>query len=175
MLVARHGTLRKTMREGQVPIYPESCGECGGKVSVSRDFMSIEVRGETITVPDIEHGFCRSCGETYLDLPSIQRLQEEAVRRVKRAKGLLTSEEIRDLRRSLGLSQTGFERLLGTGPKTVVRWEKGTVFQSATADRLMRLPRAKPELAELLDQAPRALTRSDAKCHGTSPGSPAAL
>jgi hypothetical protein len=33
----------------------------------------------------------------------------------------------------------GLENLLGVGSKTVVRWEKGTVFQSATADRLMRL------------------------------------
>jgi HTH-type transcriptional regulator/antitoxin MqsA len=138
-----------------VPIYPESCGECGGKVSASRDTISIEIRGEEITVPDMDHGVCCTCGEVYLDLPSVQRLQEEAVRRAKQAKGLLTSEEIRDLRRSLGLSQTGFERLLGTGPKTVVRWEKGTVFQSATADRLMRLLRARPELAELLDEVPR--------------------
>jgi HTH-type transcriptional regulator / antitoxin MqsA len=137
-----------------VPIYPESCGKCGGKVSASQGPISIEMRGETITVPDVEHGICRSCGETYLDLCGIQRVQEEAVRRVKQAKGLLTSGEIRDLRRSLGLSQTGFQRLLGTGPKTVVRWEKGTVFQSATADRLMRLLRARPELAELLGEAP---------------------
>jgi hypothetical protein len=41
--------------------------------------------------------------------------------------------------------------LLGTGPKTVVRWEKGTVFQSATADKLMRLLAAKPDLVSLLE------------------------
>jgi HTH-type transcriptional regulator / antitoxin MqsA len=137
-----------------VSIYPESCGECGGKVSVSGDPVSIDVRGEAITVPDVEHGVCRTCGEVYLDLPGIQRLQHEAVRRAKEARGLLAAEEIRDLRRSLGLSQTGFERLLGTGPKTVVRWEKGTVFQSATADRLMRLLRARPDLVSLLRNIP---------------------
>jgi HTH-type transcriptional regulator/antitoxin MqsA len=175
MLVARCGALRQTMQGGQMPIFPESCGECGGRVAVSHDPISIEVRGETIAVPDVEHGVCRSCGEAYLDPCGIHRVQEEAVRRAKQAKGLLTSEEIRDLRRSLGLSQTGFQRLLGTGPKTVVRWEKGTVFQSATADRLMRLLRARPELAELLGEAPQALIRSGTKCHRTSPGSPAAL
>jgi HTH-type transcriptional regulator / antitoxin MqsA len=158
-----------------VAIYPETCGECGGKVSASQDPISIEVRGETVLVPGIEHGVCRSCGEAYLDLCCVQRLQEEAMRQVKQAKGLLTSEEIRGLRCSLGLSQTSFERLLGTGPKTVVRWEKGTVFQSATADRLMRLLLARPELAQLLDEAPRALARSAAKSHGTNPRSPAAL
>jgi HTH-type transcriptional regulator / antitoxin MqsA len=156
MLVARCGALRQTMREGQVPVYPESCGECGGKVSVSHDPISIEVRGETITVPDIEHGVCRTCGEVYLDLPGIQRLQQEAVRRAKEARGLLTAGEIRDLRRSLALSQTGFERVLGTGPKTVVRWEKGTVFQSATADRLMRLLWARPDLVSLLRDMPES-------------------
>jgi HTH-type transcriptional regulator / antitoxin MqsA len=141
-----------------VPVYPESCGECGGTVSVSLDPILIEVRGETITVPGVEHGVCCSCGEAYLDHCGIQRVQEEAVRLAKQARGLLTSEEIRDLRRSLGLSQTGLERLLGTGPKTVVRWEKGTVFQSATADRLMRLLWERPDLISLLRDIPECTT-----------------
>jgi len=76
---------------------------------------------------------------------------------MRAARGLLTPDEIRDLRRSLGVAQAALERLLGVGPKTVVRWEKGTVFQSATADRLMRLLIAKPELVSLL--AGKALYR----------------
>ena len=131
-------------------MYPKKCGECGGAVSVSSAPIPFELRGETITVPDIEHGTCEKCGEVLLDPGAMDQLQREAIRQLKQAKGLLTSEEVRALRRSLGLSQSAFERLLGTGPKTVIRWEKGTVFQSATADRLMRLIRARPELVEVL-------------------------
>ena len=133
--------------------FPETCGECGSAVSPSTDPISVELRGQTVAVPNLEHSVCQRCGEVYLDLRGIQRLQSEAVRLSKQARGLLTPDEIRELRRSLGLSQASFEQLLGTGPKTVVRWEKGTVFQSATADRLMRLVRAKPELVSLLRNA----------------------
>jgi HTH-type transcriptional regulator/antitoxin MqsA len=133
-----------------VTIFPSTCGACGGTVSVSHDALSLELRGETIVVPDLEHAVCMQCGEAFLDLKEAETLQREAIRRSKQTKGLLTPDEVRALRQSLGLSQAGFEKLLGVGPKTVVRWEKGTVFQSATADRLMRLIRAMPEVIGVL-------------------------
>ena len=131
-------------------MYPKDCEECGGRVEQSAETISVDLRGETISVEGIDHGRCTQCEEVYLDLDSTERLQQEAVRRLRKARGLLTPAEIRDLRTSLGLSQARFEKLLGTGPKTVVRWEKGTVFQSVTADKLMRLLIAKPELAALV-------------------------
>jgi HTH-type transcriptional regulator/antitoxin MqsA len=133
-----------------VSIYPETCAGCGGTVTVSCDPMTMELRGETVTVHGVEHGTCNKCGEGFLDFYASAQFQAEAVRQLRQIKGLLTSEEIKELRRSLGLSQAAFEHLLGTGPKTVVRWEKGTVFQSSTADRLMRVIRAMPEVASVL-------------------------
>lgn len=143
-------------------MYPAKCGECGGAVTASHDDVTFEVRGESIRVPGIEHGACELCGEEYFSLESTERLQTEAIRRSKEARGLLSPEEIRALRRSLGLTQIAFEDLLGVGPKTVVRWEKGTVYQSATADRLMRLIRARGDVAGVL--ASGELYR-DAKVH----------
>ena len=131
-------------------MYPKKCAECGGTVEVSSDLIPFELRGECVLVGGIEHGQCADCGESYLSLDATERLQKGAVRLLREAKGLLTPQEIRDLRHSLGLSQAAFEALLGVGAKTVVRWEKGTVFQSATADRLMRLIRHMPELATVL-------------------------
>jgi HTH-type transcriptional regulator/antitoxin MqsA len=127
-------------------MYPTKCAECGGEVVLSTAPIEVELRGERVSVPGVEHAVCASCGEEYLSLDAAELLQKEAVRRVRAARGLLAPEEIRSLRRSLALSQAAFEKLLGVGPKTVVRWEKGTVFQSATADRLMRLIAAHPEL-----------------------------
>jgi HTH-type transcriptional regulator/antitoxin MqsA len=131
-------------------VYPKKCAECGGMVAVSCAPLYFDVRGESVTVPGVEHGECGACGEVYLTVDGAEVLQKEAIRRSKAAMGLLSPDEIRSLRRSLALSQAGFENLLGVGPKTVVRWEKGTVFQSATADRLMRLVRAVPEIAATL-------------------------
>jgi len=159
-------------------VYPKTCGECGGRVAQSFEAISVDLRGETISVDGIDHGRCTQCGEVYLDLDSTERLQQETVRRLRKARGLLTPAEIRDLRTSLGLSQARFEKLLGTGPKTVVRWEKGTVFQSVTADKLMRLLLAKPELATLVsDSNPKTAKmkthRTQARQATKRPGAPA--
>lgn len=70
---------------------------------------------------------------------------------IRRREGLLLSHEIRALRKDqLGLTQPEFEKLLGIGPKTVARWEAGTVFQSKAADNLMRALAAVPDVAPFL-------------------------
>lgn len=69
---------------------------------------------------------------------------------IRQAEGLLSSEAIRDIRKGLGLTQQVFERLLGVGPKTVVRWEKGTVFQNRSTDSPLRIIDALPESARFL-------------------------
>lgn len=127
-------------------VYPKKCAECGGEVRLSAEPIAFDVRGQSVSVPGIEHGRCLACDEEYLSLDAAESLQKEAIRRSKAARGLLSPDEVRALRHSLSLSQAAFEKLLGVGPKTVVRWEKGTVFQSATADRLMRLIAVEPGL-----------------------------
>lgn len=131
-------------------MHPKNCADCGGAVEASSSPVPFEVRGETVVVEGIPHGVCSVCGEIYLSLEAAEQLQKAAISKSKAARQLLSSEEIRDLRHSLALSQAAFEDLLGIGAKSVVRWEKGTVFQSATADRLMRLIRMMPELAGVL-------------------------
>lgn len=131
-------------------MYPKKCAECGGVVATVTTSLPFDVRGETVHVSGIEHGRCTNCDEAYLSLDAAEALQARAIRASRAARGLLSPEEIRGLRHSLSLSQAAFEQLLGVGAKTVVRWEKGTVFQSATADRIMRLIRLVPDLAPLL-------------------------
>lgn len=131
-------------------MYPKKCAECGGAVAPSAASLPFDVRGETVRVDGIEHGLCTDCGEVYLSLEAAEALQSKAIRASKAARGLLSPEEIRELRRSLALSQAAFEDLLGVGAKTVVRWEKGTVFQSAIADRMMRLIRLVPDVTSIL-------------------------
>lgn len=143
-------------------MYPKKCAECGGVVVPSTASLPFAVRGETVRVDGIEHGLCTECGEVCLSLEAAEALQAKAIRASKAAKGLLSPEEIRELRCSLSLSQAAFEDLLGVGAKTVVRWEKGTVFQSAAADRMMRLIRLVPEVTSIL---------TSGELYGARPGS----
>ncbi len=73
------------------------------------------------------------------------------------------------LREKYGLTQAGLERLIGAGEKTVVRWERGTVAQNQTADTLLRVLDAHPDVVaqlakergvELRKRAPARRTRA---------------
>jgi len=131
-------------------MYPKTCPQCGSAVELSRRALQVPFRGHNVEVHDVVHGECTGCGEVYLGIDEMEQLQKAAASQMRESQGLLQPHEIKALRASLGLSQTGLERLLGVGAKTVVRWEKGTVFQSATADRLMRLLHVMPEIAGVL-------------------------
>lgn len=134
-------------------MHSRTCALCGGTLHSSHDPVSVEVRGETVSVAGVAHLRCNQCGEEYLDPAGIRTLQREAARQVRAERGLLQPEEITAIREALGLSKASFERLLGVGEKTAIRWEKGTVFQSATADLLMRLIRDVPAVLPALQGA----------------------
>jgi putative zinc finger/helix-turn-helix YgiT family protein len=129
-------------------------------VSASTDVIPFELRCETVDVAGVRHSRCAQCGEVYLDARAMEAVQRAAVDRVRAVHSLMTPDEIRDLRRTHGVSQAGLEHLLGTGPKTVVRREKGAVFQCATADRLMRVLLARPEVAGILSRMHPEIARS---------------
>ena len=143
---------------------PQTCVQCGGRVSASRGPVTIAHRGEMVVVPDVEQDVCESCGESFLSPETVEYVQREAAAQVRRNRGLLQPNEIKALRESLGYSQAAFEKLLRVGPKTVIRWEKGTVVQSATADLLMQLVRDMPEVVQALggQQAGRRRPSSEA-------------
>lgn len=85
------------------------------------------------------------------DPGQLERLGREAAARIRASEGLLTSDQIRAIRERLALSQAAFEQLLDVGPKTVVRWERGTVFQNRSTDALIRAADAVPGVAPFLD------------------------
>ncbi len=64
----------------------------------------------------------------------------------RQKKGLLTSNEIANIRRNYGLSQSDFSALLGWGDVTVTRYESKTI-QDETYDNLMRMIHANPMFA----------------------------
>lgn len=93
---------------------------------------------------------CPECGEEVYLPGQMAATQTRASRAIRKTEGLLQPEEIRALREGLGLTQAQFERLLGVGPKTVVRWEAGTIFQNHATDNLLRVMSRFPEAAAYL-------------------------
>lgn len=134
------------------------CAQCGGLVS--RRMVKVDVKvgaRETILVPRRLQQ-CSQCGETYFGVGEMDAVHRAAADIVREREGLLSPAEIRSLRESMNLSQAQFERLLRTGPKTVVRWERGTVFQNRATDTLLRTLRDVPAARAYLLEGETAST-----------------
>ena len=98
------------------------------------------------------------CREIYFGPGEADDVSRRAAEIARTDSGLLTPQEIRDIRDQHDLTQQQLEQLLNVGPKTVVRWEKGTVVQNAATDTLLRLlrdvPAAYRHLRRARDHAP---------------------
>ncbi len=115
------------------------------------------VRTQDVPVED-----CDVCGESFSG-PKAAKIRHEAI---GRAVGLLPPQEIRALRERLGRSPDQFAKLIGVKTDRLSQWESGVVWQDRTADRLMRLLAARPEmmadLEPLVAISPGGNTEQDA-------------
>ena len=99
---------------------------------------------------DDEFYRCSSCGEEFYDGFMAQEYNRRTAAAIRAEDGLLAPDEVRVVRMKYGLTQAGLETLIGSGEKTVVRWERGSVAQNATADTLLRVLRDHPEVVAKL-------------------------
>lgn len=115
-----------------------NCPNCG-KANLRKEMTQIpgEVKGERFMV-SMKGLACPKCGFTTVegeDMSEYMRLVADAYRSKN---GLLTSEDIRNRRSRLGMSQAEFATYLGVGVASVKRWELGKV-QDGSSDALIRL------------------------------------
>ena len=78
---------------------------------------------------------CDNCRITVTDDDSDTVVQDCLRRHI----GLLTAEEIRAARATLGLTQTQLAELIGCAAESLSRWENGAILQSRSYDRLLRI------------------------------------
>ncbi|MBZ0231483.1 MAG: type II toxin-antitoxin system MqsA family antitoxin [Deltaproteobacteria bacterium] len=121
----------------------DACVSCGTMMKQARARLPYPVNGETILVPSV-HLTCPRCGETVLELREWKRQHENAIAIYRERHGLLSADEIRAIRKQLGLNQAALARLLRLGGNTVSRWESGRNVQSGAMDILLRMLRDLP-------------------------------
>lgn len=136
------------------------CAECGGEMTVSHEPLAEEYRGERITVKGLEYYVCRECGKVEMSLEEADRQAREMAREYAARHAILTPEQIKGIRKGLGLTQKQFELIVGVSSPAVCRWEKGSVQPSASANNVMRLIRDVPGVADYL-MAKNEITRRD--------------
>lgn len=121
------------------------------KVQVKKRISNASLKNESIEYEQIYY-YCPVCGEEFV--PS--KLMDENLLRVRdtyrRAKRLLTSDEIREIRRKFNLTQKEFSNLLGWGDVTIQRYES-KLIQDETYDSMIRMVSDNPSFAlNLLDK-----------------------
>jgi putative zinc finger/helix-turn-helix YgiT family protein len=121
----------------------------------------VTIRDRVYTVPDADVAQCDVCGDIFFAPGQSDALQRKGADAARPELGLLTGKEIADFRKSLSLTQAELERAMGVPPKTVARWEIGSVLQSCAADRFLRVLISHPSLVAELLAAEEASSESD--------------
>ena len=133
-----------------------TCARCGGHTKVSE-------RPETFTygdgparadlTVDVPVHVCTSCGYQYTD-DAADVIRHEAV---CRHLGVMTPQEIFDIRKRTGLSQSDFSRLTGIGEASLSRWENASKIQNPAMDRYLYLLQFTDTLSRLKDRSSRVV------------------
>lgn len=127
----------------------EICPLCGGVALLVEAPNTLRMGDRPVTFMDVFYR-CENCDEGYFNGEMMDDSLRRATAVIRAEDGLLAPDEIVALRKKYGLTQAQLERLIGAGPKTVVRWERGTVSQNKTADTLLRVLLEHPEVVASL-------------------------
>jgi putative zinc finger/helix-turn-helix YgiT family protein len=96
-----------------------------------------EVHGESYLV-ECEALVCSKCGYTTVGAGQIQEFMRALADAYRERHGMLTSKEIKRLRKALNWSQIDLASKTGAGVASIKRWELGKI-QDAAMDKLLRL------------------------------------
>lgn len=116
-----------------------TCMECGRQMKTKRQNYKYDACGlHGITLIDVEVSRCAECGEEEVAIENIEGLHRAIALAIVRKREKLAGEEIRFLRKYLGLSGGDFAEHIGVSPETVSRWEQDRTPMGVTADRFLR-------------------------------------
>lgn len=116
------------------------CPICG-KGTLKKEVIEekFAYKGEAITIPDYVISKCDLCNQTIVDKGTL-KCSGKLLRNFKcKIDGLLTGDEIKEIRKKLNLTQELMSELLGGGLKSFARYESGSVCQSRAMDNLLRI------------------------------------
>ena len=122
------------------------------------------VKGESVEV--VMTGLvCPRCGYVTVDGKDMAEYMGRVADAYRSRHGLLTGEQIRDRRKSLGMSQAKFAEHLGVGLASIKRWETGRI-QDRSSDRLIRLDILRQPAPDVSKRPPRVGRRKLLRTYG---------
>jgi putative zinc finger/helix-turn-helix YgiT family protein len=117
------------------------CTQCDGAMKVTKDARHRydESGLKNILLMGVEVRRCDECGEIEVAIPALEQLHQLLARTLILKHDRLTADEIRFLRKHLGLTGVGMAARMGVARETVSRWETGAGKMDAPAERLLRM------------------------------------
>jgi len=133
------------------------CPDCEKETKIEEILVEEEfnIRGELIRI-ETKALKCTENGHIFDDPSSTDDYLDRAYREFRSRKNLMQPEEIREARKSYGLSQRELNALLGWGGATLSRYENGAL-QSESHDKLLHLIKGPGVLLSLIEAAPDAI------------------
>src|SRR5664279_5927675 len=135
----------------------DSCPVCErGSLSLSTYSGRFMHRGAELEIGDLVSWLCDMCGERTME-PQQIRANNAKVAQAKRdhadaqrSDDLLATEDVRQVRALLGLTQAEASQVFRGGANAFSKYERGEVIQSEPMDLLLRLARDVPLAAKWL-------------------------
>jgi len=158
------------LRRGSVTsINGEVCRHCGGSnLSTINRSETVEFRNLELNVEKLKKTTCNTCGSLFetdeqsIENQNIIKNQYSIERdRIRSRDGLLSGNEIFQIRTSFSLNQRDAAFIFGGGYNAFNKYESGEVLQSVAMDRLLRLVRAAGQPALSVLQKIVQLSRSE--------------
>ena len=126
------------------------CGKGPFKKEVIEETFSY--KGETITIPDYIVYKCDLCNEAIVDKQTLKTSGKLLKNFKCKVDGLLTGEEIREIRKKVGFTQEQMSEILGGGLKGFARYEAGQICQSKAMDNLLRVLDRFPQVVHFIQE-----------------------
>ncbi|MBC3484706.1 type II toxin-antitoxin system MqsA family antitoxin [Pseudomonas sp. SWRI50] len=121
------------------------CSICGeGTVTEKQFTESFSYKGKTRNLILI-CAECNACGSEFADDALSKRNQKTIRSATKEIDGLLTSTEVRMLRKKWSITQAQAGKIFGGGPVAFAKYEADDIIQSEAMDNLLRVAEAVPE------------------------------
>jgi HTH-type transcriptional regulator / antitoxin MqsA len=122
------------------------CAECGSvDFSYHIDPDEFQRNGRSYFV-EVEYSICNQCGAEVIFTEQIKRNDCRTRDAWRKIDGLLTANEIVELRNKLGLTQQDAAKIFGGGVNAFSKYERSEVIQSIAMDRLMRSALEVPDM-----------------------------
>ena len=116
-----------------------NCPVCNSETVCTQDTHKYTECGlDNVVLKGIDVCKC-SCGEKFVSIPAMPQLHRLIAINLINKKSLLSGQEIRFLRKNMGLTATKLSKIIGVDNATISRWETGNQPITKPHDHLIRL------------------------------------